>query len=454
MSLSRRIHERTPAHRDRYLDFLRVASIFLVVIGHWVVRAVTREDGELAPGYILALQPWTQWLTLIVQVLPIFFLVGGALNAESLRRARARGTRPTDWLRKRARRLLLPLAPLLALWIAAAGVLDALSLARVTIFDPETAIIPVWFLAAYLVVTALTPATLWLHERAGGGLLIALGTAAAIGVDLLRFTVFADGPLVGGQPAVGGVNFLIVIVVIHQLGYLWADRRLPRRPAAQLLTAIAAGIALALMLASPLYPLTMVPIAGTDLPNNLAPPTAALIALGLVQLGLVLLARPALERWLARPRPWATVAIPGSQLMTIFLWHQTALLIVTALTYSTGIWPAHAEPGWRWWAEQPLWILACALVLALLATAFGRFESVSAPSDTRLSPLAAGLVHALGVLLACAGIGLLIGLGLRDPGAPLGLPLAAIVTLAIGYVLLGVFELPLGRGRPRRRTPP
>ena len=451
MGLSQRISERTPADRDRYLDVLRVTSILLVVTGHWLVRAVTAEAGELQPGYMLALEPWTQWLTLIVQVLPIFFLVGGALNAQSWRRARARGTRATDWLRRRARRLLLPLLPLLFVWIAVAAILDAATWRSLFVFDPDTAVIPVWFLAAYLVVTALTPATLWLHERAGGMALIAVATAVAIIIDVLRFTLLAEGPQLGGQPAIAALNFPVVIVIIHQLGYLWADDRLPRRPHHRGLIALVTGAALAVMIGSGLYPLTMVPIAGTDAPNNLAPPSAALIALGLVQLGVALLLRRPVTRWLERPRAWVVVALPGSHLMTIFLWHQTAMLAVTAAVYPTGLWPVGEHIDATWWLTRPLWILLCAIVLALLALAFGKFESVAPPAPTRLSRVPAGLQHGAGVLLTSAGIAQLIDGGLTSADAPLRLPLAAMVLLILGLVALGVVDLRKGLRRRGRR---
>ncbi|OEJ95891.1 hypothetical protein J116_016815 [Streptomyces thermolilacinus SPC6] len=36
----------TPATRDRYIDLLRVASLAVVVLGHWLMAAVT-DDGRV-----------------------------------------------------------------------------------------------------------------------------------------------------------------------------------------------------------------------------------------------------------------------------------------------------------------------------------------------------------------------------------------------------------------------
>ena len=151
------------------------------------------------------------------------------------------------------------------------------------VLDPDTAITPIWFLAAYLVVTALTPLTLRLHE--------------------------------------------------------WADDRLAHRPWRQLGLGLAGAGALLVMIGPGPYPLTMVPIAGTDLPNNLSPPSAALAALGGCQLSFALLARDRVTGWLRDRRVWTAVALPGGRLMTIYLWHQTAMLVVANATILTGLWP-------------------------------------------------------------------------------------------------------------------
>ena len=41
---------RTPETRNRYADFLRAASITVVVIGHWLIAAARVENGQLKLG--------------------------------------------------------------------------------------------------------------------------------------------------------------------------------------------------------------------------------------------------------------------------------------------------------------------------------------------------------------------------------------------------------------------
>lgn len=83
--------ETTPASRNRVVDLVRVFSILVVVFGHWLMAAVTFEDGEIVPGHLLELADWTHPLTWLFQVMPLFFFVGGYSNALSWRSARRRG---------------------------------------------------------------------------------------------------------------------------------------------------------------------------------------------------------------------------------------------------------------------------------------------------------------------------------------------------------------------------
>ncbi|MDX3249510.1 acyltransferase family protein, partial [Streptomyces sp. ME18-1-4] len=78
--------------RDRYVDFLRAWAILLVVLGHWVITGLVRHpDGAIGAPELLATVPWTQWLTLGFQIMPLFFLAGGYAAGGSWSRARAGG---------------------------------------------------------------------------------------------------------------------------------------------------------------------------------------------------------------------------------------------------------------------------------------------------------------------------------------------------------------------------
>ena len=48
---------RTPATRNRYVDFLRVASLGVVVLNHWLVAGIWIDDGEVNGRNVLELIP-------------------------------------------------------------------------------------------------------------------------------------------------------------------------------------------------------------------------------------------------------------------------------------------------------------------------------------------------------------------------------------------------------------
>ena len=442
--LAQTIEQDTPEDRDRYLDLLRVGAILVVVLGHWLARVIVQPADGFATGHLLEVVPATRWLTWVVQVMPLFFIVGGLLNLRSWRRARDRGTSGVEWVRNRARRLLRPLLPLLLLWVALASVLDVLGWSAALPFDAGTAITPVWFLAAYLVVTALTPV---LAERSGVRVLVALVVGAGV-VDALRFgelDVLAAMPTVDGQPVVAVVNFALVWVAVHQLGFWWNDDRLPRLPGVWLALAAGSITVIALLVTLGGYPVSVVQVPG-DAPANDAPPTVALFLLGVAQLAIAVTLRARATHWLRRPLVWATVAVLGSRLMTVFLWHQTAMLLVATFVVWTDLWPAASAVDGRWLAQRPVWVAACAVVLVPLVVALGRFERSAPPPDSVLPATPAAVATAAAVLAVSASLGWLIVDGLTDPDGPLRLPAGPLLGVVAGMAALGV----IGRGRMTR----
>ena len=109
--------DRTSASRNRYVDFLRAMSMLIVTVGHWLAAA-PYFDGTLMTSHLLTVLPWTAWLTWFLQVMPVFFLVGGYANGISWRAACRDGRPYAAWLEGRLRRLVWPILPLLAVWVA------------------------------------------------------------------------------------------------------------------------------------------------------------------------------------------------------------------------------------------------------------------------------------------------------------------------------------------------
>jgi peptidoglycan/LPS O-acetylase OafA/YrhL len=355
----------TPADRDRYADFLRVASMLVVVLGHWLMTAVAWEGGRLVGTNVLGLTPGLWLATWIFQVMPVFFFVGGFANLRALDSLRRRGGDGVEFVASRAARLLRPVAVFVAVWLAlpplltVAGV-PAGEVRTIAKLLPQ----PLWFLAVYLVVVALAPAMARLHRRFGVLVPVALALAAA-GVDLLRLGLHV--------PSVGYLNLVIVWLAVHQLGFLYADGTLARLPRRGLLAMAAGGLgALAVLVASRAYPPSMVTLPGAT-ESNMNPPTICMLALAVWQVALVMLARRPATAWLARARPWTAVVAGGSVAMTVYLWQMTALVALLGVV-AAGRLPLPAPGTAAWWLSRPLWLAALAALLAPLVLAFARWE--------------------------------------------------------------------------------
>jgi peptidoglycan/LPS O-acetylase OafA/YrhL len=424
----------TSPDRDRYADFLRVLSISLVVLGHWLAAVVLVRDGELVTGRLHALVPRAQWMTWVFQVMPVFFIVGGFVNGRSWSRAIEDRSSWSAWTRRRYQRLLIPLFPLVVFWVLLIPILLAAGLPRSAVqLANRAAFAPIWFLGVYLLVIALVPFTWALHRRFQWTAVIGFVVAAVL-VDLIGRA---------GMPIVGFANMFFVWAGIHQVGYFWHDMRLPERKIVGVaLAAIGVGTLLVLVTIGG-YPVSMV-AADEEVRSNVSPPSVALFVLALIQLGIVIALRQPLNRWLERPRVWGVVATLGGTTLTVYLWHMTAMILVAAFTYLTALWPHTFAIDAAWWALRAPWLMLCALTLALLVLLFNRFERFQVVPAHGPAPLRTFI----GLFATLVGITWLVQRGLYVPDAPWQISLAVIGVLFLGLASLGALRpLPPPSGR-------
>lgn len=356
----RGVHEATPAGRDRAVDALRALAILGVVLGHWFVTAlVPGGDGALRTASPLQHLPWLAPVSWLFQTLAVFFLVGGHVATKSYASARARGDTYGAWLRARLARLLRPVAAVLALWAVAAGgmLLGGVPFATVHTLV-KLALSPMWFLLVFAGLTALTPLVARLNPL--------WPLAVVLHVDLIRFGL-------GGPARLGLLNVAAGWLVPYTLGAAWTRGELSRRSGLVLL--VGGGAAAAGLVLWAGYPASMVGVPGAAV-SNLNPPTLAAVAFGLAQCGLALLLRERLRNWMRRPAAWAAVALGNLSAMTIFLWHQTALMAVTATGLLAGRLPGlHTVPdSLTWVVARAAWLPVFALGLGVCWAAFRRHE--------------------------------------------------------------------------------
>lgn len=440
----RQLADATPAGRDRYVDLLRVVSIGVVVVGHWLMAGVeSGPTGGLRVTNALGTLQWLQPATWLLQVMPVFFLVGGFVHLTALRALERRGGGYADFVRPRAVRLLRPLLVFLAVWVVLALLLEVTGWqAGVAAVAVRTVVQPLWFLGVYLGVVALAPLTYRWHRRSGATVPVVLALAAT-GVDVVR--------LGAGVPAAGVLNVALVWLAVHQLGFLYADGILTRggRRTAALLAVGGLGTVVVLTVVTGAYPVSMVGLPGEPV-SNMNPPTVALLAHAVWLTGVVLLLRGPASRWLDRPRVWTAVVAANGVAMTTFLWHLSALFALYAAVLAAGVpLPAVGERGW--WLTRPVWLAVLAVLCGLLVAVFRGAERPAAPRPAASRPAALGApVAALGMAAATVGVlGVAVtGLGGMLAGRQVTLVLVpmtavgALALLAAGVALLRVVRLP------------
>jgi hypothetical protein len=383
----------TPATRDRYVDFLRAASIVAVVFGHWFI-AINRFERDIFSTTSAVGVTAGMWLgTWLFQVMPVFFFVGGFSNLVTYDSFKRRGEPTSAFVRSRLERLLRPSLVFLGFWLVVQVVLHlfdvggpaGIRLAGETrmlrgMYPPAATLPfgPLWFLAVYLVVVCVAPLTIALHRRFRWWV-PAVMAAGAVVVDIIGFGADVHG--------LRYLNVVFVLLLPHQLGHFYADGTFGRLPRRAFWAMVVVGLGGLVLLTTPVFE----PIGrhwfpdvghysksllGTDVPgeiSNAYPPTVCFLLADIWSIGAVMLLRPALSGWLERPRPWKVTIFLNGVIMTLFLWHMTAYFVVLLALWPLGL--GHERDSTAsWWLLRPVFIGLSALVLAGIVALVGQFE--------------------------------------------------------------------------------
>jgi len=183
------------------------------------------------------------------------------------------------------------------------------------------------------------------------------------------------------------------------------------------------------------YPPAMIGL--KDMPvSNLAPPTVMLVLLACAQLAVIIW----VGRWVGqRPRTmrWQrAVLLANRPIMTIYLWHIPAMITLVGIAMVA---PQRllSSRGPSWWLSRPLWLVACALLLAAIVAWFQRFESIAFPALPGPIPRwASTSLTVLGATMAIASTYQIWRHGVHLIGPGLPTRITALVGLALSIVLL------------------
>ncbi|BEL07358.1 acyltransferase [Actinoplanes sichuanensis] len=357
MSLVARIEAATPEHRDRTIDGLRAVAIVGVVVGHWLVSALVSDPTRPSDWHgasPLPDRPALIPVTWLLQTLGLFFFAGGfaAARADGGHRA----------LVTRVARLGRPVLVLAAVWVPAWLLLSAVGAPDDTLHVVRSLLVhPMWFLLVFLTLTGFAP------------LLRTAVTRYRLWSLVLPLALVAVSDVTRHLDAAAWLHPVATVAgwaAPYLLGIALAQDALPRRAGLVLLPAGVVTGALLVLVAG--YPASAVGVPG-DGWSNLDPPSLFAAALAAAQLGVFLLVRDRLAGWLRRPIVWAPVAGLNLMAMTVYCWHQSALLLVGFAGMLAGPLPGLLdEPAGAWPVHRLLWLPVFALVLAGLCAIFHR----------------------------------------------------------------------------------
>lgn len=419
------IAEKTPAERNRYVDLLRALSIGAVVLGHWVIAAPAFMGGIVSMDHLLQIQPRTQWLTWLFQVMPVFFFVGGYSNGVSWDGAQAKGQRYSYWLESRLKRLLGPVIPLVLLWaiLGIIGYFLGLSEKMIQV-GSQISMVPTWFLAIYFIIVMFVPVTraIW---RKLGLLSVVLPFVLAVIGDIVYFNT--------EYKWFGWFNYFFIWGAVHQLGYAWQQGRFSG-VAPSLCLAIIAGVFLVLLTQLGPYPISLIGVPGADF-SNTTPPKLPLIALGLTQIGLLLALEGPMRRWLSNAKVWTATVLVNGFIMPIFLWHSTVMVLIIGLCIWLLPMTLSVQPGsGLWWFYRPVWIVVYFVIMMMSLPLFMWLEQKIGGGTSKHNTGLVVIIFGLGM---CAGLAVLAGLGVTGKGA-FGLNWLAILMPIAGALALSL----------------
>lgn len=289
------------------------------------MAVVAWQNGVPKIGNLLAAYPWTQALTWILQIMPLFYFAGGAANTFSWDRHLARGGKYPNWIWSRTQRLLRPLW----VYLIVAGCIAALvaALAPTRIAAPLMFLMTqlLWFLGSYILVTALTP--LFRSTSSSRGYLVTFGLLLGCGL-LDSFRLF-----VGWPAALGLANFVLVWSIPAYLGSLQARGILARLSTTSLVSVVLLNLATnTLLVRFGPWPLSLVGMPGEPI-TNMAPPSIVLAIHSVTLVALLTLLNGPLTRILRRPKAWQRTTAVNLVAMTLYLWHLPVLMGLLVLSH-------------------------------------------------------------------------------------------------------------------------
>ncbi|MCH9709759.1 MAG: acyltransferase [Actinomycetia bacterium] len=396
-----------PAGRDRAVDVVRLAALVVVMFGHCALLLATIDSGGVRIGNLIGAVPAVAPVTWIVQVMPLFFLAGGAAGAYGYHA----GTPWGMWLFTRAQRLCRPVFWYLAAWsLGLVGVQLTLGAESAAALGRESVAL-LWFLGVYLITLAFVPALTRLGTGRAVAILLASLLAVAAVIDAARLAV--------GTAEVGVPNFVIVWLIPVTIGVAYARRLITAHVA--LVIAVSAFVAQVALVAAGPYEIPLV-VTGAEQFSNVSPPTLVLALHCTWMSCAFVLGAGMIRRWAERPRVWRVVAVGNGGAMTLYLWHIPAIAITALALHTAGL-DAYDVHAADFWSLLALRALVFALVMMMLFRLLSPLEHRPLPWWDAPVDAAGARATAAGLLICAAGVALVLmaKFGLSGPAGAIAL---------------------------------
>jgi hypothetical protein len=185
------------------------------------------------------------------------------------------------------------------------------------------------------------------------------------------------------------------------------------------------------------YPVAMIGVPGSDLSNSM-PPTLALLALGNMQIGLALTLEPTMRRLLEEAWLWTATVLVNGMIMTVYLWHLTAFVVVMVAAWLMGGVGLNAAPGsGEWWLARPLWFAVYIVTLLPLIALFSPFERMGGSARNGELKQVPYWRLVLGLALICLGLTLTAAISIASPEGVTGLRIWVVALPFVGAALVG-----------------
>ncbi|MFV0451074.1 MAG: acyltransferase family protein [Propioniciclava sp.] len=406
--------------RNHVIDVARAASIVVVVVYHGLLYRI-----DLTPVGV-TVEPWAAPsglypLTWLLMILPLFFVAGGFGHSLTVDRIVSTGGNYASFLGTRAVRLVGPLR-LFVTFSAVASTAAALAIGVDDVADlSQRFMVLLWFVAVYLVIIALAPAMVRLHDRAGVWPLLVLGAAALV-IDAVTFGSERWGLL--------NLNFVVVWLFVHQLGIAYQRGWFRRGPAATARLAVLGGLAaVAALVLGGDYPPSAVAFADLQLANA-QPPTSAMAALAVAQCGMLGMVERSGRLAQLSDRSERRLRLTNALMVTTYLWHLLGIILAGAVLVAMTIGLPALAPLFL----HQLVVAGAGVVLtALMVPAIARLELRLTPAIGAHDP-GPGVLVSYGMLLIGV-IGLWGAGAVALPSTPVSL--AAVLLVLAGGTLLG-----------------